>query len=157
MQSMKINILSIGKFENSPHKLVFDNYLKRIKWKVNLCEIELRNSDKLSLLERKKGEGDLILKHYKPESQMIVCDENSNQPTSQEFAKMIAEFGVQGLSKITFVIGGSDGLCEEILKKAKYKIAFGKITLPHLMVRCILIEQLYRAQTIIAGHPYHRQ
>ncbi len=154
---MKINILSIGKFENSPHKLVFENYLKRLKWKVELREIELKNSDKLSILERKKGEGELILKHYKPDSQMIVCDENGAQPNSQEFAKMLADFALQGKSNISFVIGGSDGLSQEILQKAKYKIAFGKITLPHLMVRCVLIEQLYRAQTIIEGHPYHRQ
>jgi 23S rRNA (pseudouridine1915-N3)-methyltransferase len=154
---MKINILSIGKFENSAHKLVFENYLKRLKWKVELREIDLKNSDKLSILERKKGEGELILKNYKPDSQMIICDENGLQPTSQEFAKMLADFGLQGKSNITFVIGGSDGLSAEILQKAKYKIAFGKITLPHLMVRCVLIEQLYRAQTIIEGHPYHRQ
>jgi 23S rRNA (pseudouridine1915-N3)-methyltransferase len=154
---MRIRILSIGKFENSPHKTVFDHYLKRLKWKVELKELELRNSDKLSSPERKKGEGELILKTLKPSSKLIICDENGEQFTSQNFAKLISNFALHGSSDLTFVIGGSDGLGEEILQKSKSKIAFGKMTLPHLMVRVILIEQLYRAQTIIEGHPYHRQ
>ncbi len=154
---MKINILSIGKFENSVHKAVFEHYAKRLKWKVELKEIELKNSDKLSLLERKKGEGELLLKNLKLPSKIIVCDENGEQISSKDFAKIISNFALHGNSNISFIIGGSDGLSDEILQSANSKIAFGKITLPHLMVRSILIEQLYRAQTIIEGHPYHRQ
>lgn len=154
---MKINILSIGKFENSPHKAVFAQYEKRSKWKILLQEIELKNSDKLSLPERKKGEGELILKHLKAGSKIIVCDENGEQVSSKDFAKMLSNFALHGNSNLTFIIGGSDGLSEEILNSANNKIAFGRITLPHLMVRSILVEQLYRAQTILDGHPYHRQ
>ena len=154
---MRITILSIGKFENSPHKTVYEHYLKRLKWKIQLRELELKNSDKLSLLQRKKGEGELILKNLKPGSKLIICDENGDQLTSKDFAKLISNSALHGDSDLSFVIGGSDGLSDEILQKAKEKIAFGKMTLPHLMVRSILIEQLYRAETIISGHPYHRQ
>ena len=154
---MRITILSIGKFENSPHKAVFEHYLKRLKWKVELKEIELRNSDKLSLAERKVGEGELLLKALNASSKLIVCDENGENLKSKNFAKLISDFAIRGDSNLTFVIGGSDGLSLEILQKAKLKIAFGAMTLPHLMVRSILIEQLYRAQTIIEGHPYHRE
>ena len=154
---MRITILSIGKFENSPHKSVYQHYLKRLKWKIDLRELELKNSDKLSTPERKKGEGELILKNVKAGTKIIVCDERGKEFTSKNFSKLISDFAVSGDSDLTFIIGGSDGLSEEILQKAQKKISFGLMTLPHLMVRSVLIEQLYRAQTIIEGHPYHRE
>ncbi len=154
---MHISILSIGKFENSPHKTVFETYVKRLKWKIELREFELKNAKNLSSDEVKKGEGELILKALKPSSKLIICDENGKQFKSRDFAKLISDCGVSGDSNLTFVIGGSDGLSQEILKKPSLKISFGLMTLPHLMVRSILAEQLYRAQTIIEGHPYHRE
>lgn len=154
---MRITILSIGKFENSPHFAVFENYLKRLKWKVELKEIELKNSHNMTVEKIKEGEGELILKAVKPGSKLIVLDEHGKQFGSIAFAKMFADFAVNGDSDLTFVIGGSDGLSPEILKKAQLKISLGQMTFPHLMVRSILIEQIYRAQSIIAGHPYHRE
>ncbi|NBV06510.1 MAG: 23S rRNA (pseudouridine(1915)-N(3))-methyltransferase RlmH [Proteobacteria bacterium] len=154
---MRITILSIGKFENSPHKAVFENYLKRLKWKVELRELYLKNSRNLSVEKTKEGEGELILKALKPASKMIVLDEHAEQFTSINFAKLISGFAVAGDSDLTFVIGGSDGLSSTVLQKACLKISFSEMTFPHLMVRAILIEQLYRAQSIIAGHPYHRE
>lgn len=154
---MKISIISIGKFENSPHKQVFETYIKRLKWKVELKELDLKNSQNLSVPKIKEGEGALILKALKPSSKLIVLDEDGKQFSSVAFAKMISDFAVAGDSDLSFVIGGSDGLSEEVLQKSNLKISFGKMTFPHLMVRAILAEQLYRAQSIIAGHPYHRE
>jgi 23S rRNA (pseudouridine1915-N3)-methyltransferase len=154
---MKISIISIGKFENSPHKQVFETYIKRLKWKVELKELDLKNSQNLSVTKIKEGEGALILKVLKPSSKLIVLDEDGKQFSSVAFAKMISDFAVAGDSNLSFVIGGSDGLSEEVLQKSNLKISFGKMTFPHLMVRAILAEQLYRAQSIIAGHPYHRE
>lgn len=154
---MRITILSIGKFENSPHKAVFENYLKRLKWKIELREIELKNAQNMSVDKIKEGEGELILKALRPSSKLILLDERGKQFASRDFAKLISEFGVNGDSDLTFVIGGADGLAPELLKKNHLKISFGLMTLPHLMVRSVLIEQLYRAQTIISGHPYHRE
>jgi 23S rRNA (pseudouridine1915-N3)-methyltransferase len=87
---------------------------------------------------------------------MILLDEKGKQFASRDFAKLISDFAVAGDSDLTFVIGGADGLASELLKKSSLKISFGLMTLPHLMVRSVLAEQLYRAQTIIEGHPYHR-
>ncbi len=154
---MKISIISIGKFENSPHKHVFETYIKRLKWKVELKELDLKNSQNLSVPKIKEGEGALILKALKPSSKLIVLDEDGKQFSSVAFAKMISDFAVAGDSDLSFAIGGSDGLSEEVLKKSNLKISFGKMTFPHLMVRAILAEQLYRAQSIIVGHPYHRE
>ena len=153
---MRVTILSIGKFENSPHKAVFENYLKRLKWKVELKEFDLKNSNNLSSEVKKREESELLLKALKANSKLIACDENGKQFKSRDFAKILSESAIRGDSDLTFVIGGSDGLAEEILKKAALKISFGLATLPHLMVRSVLVEQLYRAQTIIEGHPYHR-
>lgn len=153
---MRISILSIGKFENSPHKAVFDNYLKRLKWKVTLKEMDLKNSHNMSVEKIKEGEGELIIKALQPSSKLILLDEKGKQFKSRDFAKFISNSAVNGDSDLTFVIGGSDGLSSALLKKPNLKISFGLMTLPHLMVRSVLIEQLYRAQSIIAGHPYHR-
>ena len=153
---MKISIISIGKFENSPHKQVFESYIKRLKWKIEIRELELKNAQNLSVAEIKKGEGALILKALRPQSKLIILDENGKEYKSRDFAKLISNFALQGDSDLTFVIGGADGLSEEIIKKSQLKITFGIMTFPHLMVRSILAEQLYRAQTIIEGHPYHR-
>ncbi len=154
---MRITILSIGKFENSPHKAVFENYLKRLKWKIELRELELKNAQNMSVDKIKEGEGDLILKALKPSSKLIVLDERGKQFGSIAFSKMIADFALAGDSDLTFVIGGSDGLSQEVLQKAGLKISLSTMTFPHLMVRAILMEQIYRAQSIIAGHPYHRE
>lgn len=154
---MRITILSIGKFENSPHKAVFENYLKRLKWKVELRELELKNAQNMSVDKIKEGEGELILKALKPSSKLIVLDERGRQFGSIAFSKMISDFALAGDSDLTFVIGGSDGLSQEVLKKAGLKISLSTMTFPHLMVRAILIEQIYRAQSIVAGHPYHRE
>ncbi len=153
---MRITILSIGKFENSPHKAVFENYLKRLKWKVDLRELELKNSQNMSVEKIKEGEGELILKALRAGSKLVLLDENGKQFSSRNFAKLISDSGVNGDSDLTFVIGGSDGLWVELLKKPCLKISLGLMTFPHLMVRAMLIEQIYRAQTIINGHPYHR-
>lgn len=153
---MKITIISIGKFENSPHKAVFENYLKRLKWKIELKELELKNAQNFPVEKIKEGEGELILKALKPSSKLILLDEKGQQFSSRNFAKLIADFGIEGNSDLTFVIGGADGLSQELLQKNHLKISFSNMTFPHLMVRAILAEQLYRAATIIGGHPYHR-
>lgn len=154
---MKITIISIGKFENSPHRLAFENYLKRMKWDIELRELELKNAHNLSVDKIKEGEGKLIAKAIKSSSVVIALDEKGKEFSSQNFAKLIADFAVKGDSHLTFLIGGSNGLSSEIIGLANLKIAFGLMTFPHLMVRTMLIEQLYRAQSIIAGHPYHKE
>ena len=154
---MRITILSIGKFENSPHKLVFESYLKRLKWKIELKELQLKNSQNMSVEKAKEGEGELILKALKPNSKLILLDEKGKEFTSKNFAKLISNFANESESDLTFVIGGADGLSKKLLEKNHLKISFGLMTLPHLMVRTVLIEQIYRAQTIISGHPYHRE
>lgn len=154
---MKLSIISPGNFGNSPHKNVFEEYRKRLKWKLELKEIELKNAQNFSSEKLKECEADLILKTLKPASKLIALDEGGRQFSSVEFAKLISDFALHGDSDLTFVIGGADGLSKKILQKASLKISLGIMTFPHLMVRAMLAEQLYRAATIIDKHPYHRE
>ena len=153
---MRISIISIGKFENSPHKAVFEHYIKRLRWKIDLLELDLKKSNNLSSDKIKEGEGALILKAWRKGSRLIALDEHGKQYDSRSFSKLITDAATYGDSDLTFVIGGSDGIAQAILEKATLKISLGKMVFPHLMVRSMLAEQLYRAQTIAQGHPYHR-
>lgn len=153
---MKITIISIGKFEKSLFKPLFDDYLKRLKWKINLKELEVKNSKSLPSNDLKKEEAKLILANIKEGEKIIALDEKGEIFTSRKFAKLISNFAVNGNSSLSFIIGGADGLDEEIIKKAHMQISLSQMTFPHMMVRVILLEQIYRAFTIINNHPYHR-
>lgn len=154
---MKITIISIGKFENSPHKAVFETYLKRLKWNIELKEFEAKNAKNLSPALLKQAEAELILKAAKPGSILILLDERGKQYSSLDFAKLLQNYGINGNSNLTFVIGGAFGLDESLKQKANLTLSFSAMTFPHLMVRSILLEQLYRAESIINNHPYHKE
>ncbi len=146
---MKISIVAVGELKNSPEFEIFNSYLKRITWQVQIKEIK----------HQKKGhaeENNLLRKAIEPDSTVIALDRSGVHVTSEEIASLISSIAESSMPKICFIIGGSDGLNADTLKIAKHKIAFGKVTLPHMLARLILVEQIYRAQTIISGHPYHK-
>ena len=105
----------------------------------------------------------LIIKAYKSNSKfsnnskLIALDENGKQFSSVNFSKIIADYQLNGCSELNFVIGGAFGLAKEVLELANLQLSLGAMTMPHMIARIILIEQIYRAQTIIAGHPYHKE
>ncbi|MBU6140967.1 MAG: 23S rRNA (pseudouridine(1915)-N(3))-methyltransferase RlmH [Proteobacteria bacterium] len=154
---MRISILAIGKFENSPQQTLFKDYAKRLKWKIELREFELRNAKNFTASQVKEGEGRLILQALKPSTKLIALDERGKEFSSQAFAKLFSNCALSGESDLTFVIGGSNGLDPEIIRRSALQLSLGKMTLPHLLARVVLIEQIYRAETIISGHPYHRE
>ncbi len=154
---MNINIISIGKFNNSLFKDSFLDYAKRLNWKIELKEIENKKSSNLSSQQNKIIEQELIFKNLRSDSYKIALDERGQQFSSIEFAKFMQDKILKSFKNIDFIIGGADGLGDKVLEMVGKKISFGKMTFPHMMVRVLLIEQLYRSQTIIDGHPYHRQ
>lgn len=105
--------------------------------------------------DRKAEEARAILERA-GEGVLIVLDENGSAPDSVEFSAMLQKFNAQGEKSLTFVIGGADGVGDELLTKATKRIAFGAMTMPHQLVRILLVEQIYRAMTLLSGHPYHR-
>lgn len=125
----------------------WDNYAKRLQWKLILHELEGKSTP---------DEHDKLLSKINPQAALIILDEKGKTLPSRTFAQKIDEIQNSGISTIQFVIGGADGLSDEIRTRATLLLSFGTQTWPHLLARVMLIEQIYRAQQILAGHPYHR-
>jgi 23S rRNA (pseudouridine1915-N3)-methyltransferase len=120
-----------------------------------IVEVEERRS--LPPEQLKLREGELILGALPAGVPFVALDERGTQWSSRALAKRIAAWRDQGGSQLVFAIGGADGLHRAVLDRADVILALGSMTWPHLLVRGMLLEQLYRAQQILAGHPYHRQ
>lgn len=142
---MKIQFLTVGQLKSGPEKELFQEYIKRLHEKPEVIEIQSRQ-DKII-------KADVYLKHITSKDYVIILDEKGKNFSSSELASELEKVSNK---RITFVIGGADGIPEEIKAMAKITIAFGKNTWPHLFVRVMLAEQIYRAQQILSGHPYHR-
>ena len=142
-------IISVGKLKNSsPFSAAYDEYQKRLQGRVSIIKLE------------GKYQGDehtKVLRKINPDANIIALDEKGKTLTSIEFANKIEQFQTSKNGKTQIIIGGADGLSHEIRQKADLVLSFGKQTWPHMMVRIMLLEQLYRAEKIIAGHPYHRE
>jgi 23S rRNA (pseudouridine1915-N3)-methyltransferase len=152
---MKITIAAIGKDRHSSSTdNLFKEYKKRIPWIIDLKEFEERKSLPPQILMEKEAE--LLLGAVHPSAKVIVLDEHGKNLSSQEFASLIGKFQERGTSNIAFLIGGAAGHGKAALDRADFVLSFGKMTWPHMMVRAMLSEQLYRAYTILTGHPYHK-
>ena len=160
---MRINIVCVGKIKEKYLKLGIDEFKKRLSKYCKLEIIELEDekapenlSDKEMLMIKEK-EGKKILSKIKDNSYVIaLAIDGKNLSSSEELAETINKLGVRGISNITFVIGGSLGLSDEVLSRADYKLSFSKMTFPHQLMRLILLEQVYRAYRINNGEPYHK-
>ena len=159
---MNITIISVGKLKEKYLKQAIDEYSKRLTRYCKIDSIELPdektpdNASEKEELQIKYKEGQLILSKIKDNMFVIAMDLNAKQMTSEEFSRFIETQGVMGNSNITFVIGGSLGLSDEVLKRADYKLSFSKMTFPHQLMRLILLEQVYRAFRINNNEPYHK-
>lgn len=149
---MKINIISVGKLSNE-YKQVALHYSKMISWK--LREIELTHSKKLPEAQIKSYEAQLIYKNISNNSYKIVLDIPGKQLESEKFSLIFQNMMMIG-KDIDIIIGGAYGLDNSIIKNANITLSLSKMTLPHQLVKIILLEQIYRAQTILAKHPYHK-
>lgn len=151
---MKVRILVVGHLKTGPELTLIKDYLKRFHWRVEVTELSAKKG--LSGSALKEAEGELILGQIPSGGFLIALDERGESPSSVDFSHLIADCQNQGISQIFFCIGGADGLSERVKKRASRMISFGKMTWPHMLVRVMLVEQLYRAQQILSGHPYHR-
>ena len=159
---MRINIVCVGKIKEKYLKLGIDEFKKRLSKYCKLEIIELEDekapenlSDKEMLMIKEK-EGKKLLSKVKDNSYVIALAIDGKNLSSEELAETINKLGVRGISNITFVIGGSLGLSDEVLSRADYKLSFSKMTFPHQLMRLILLEQVYRAYRINNGEPYHK-
>ncbi len=153
---MQILIAAAGSWHRAPEKSLFDTYLERLPWKVELQEIICKptcNTDKDRAAEAEKMTATLA--RFAPHH-VIALDERGKNLSSRELAATFARWQDAGDSKVAILIGGHHGLEEALRTRADLLLSFGKLTWPHLLARAMLAEQLYRAQSIISGHPYHR-
>lgn len=152
---MKISIVCVGKLKISPELTLIQRYLKRFDSLPQIKEIEIKK--KLPSSTLKDEEGKALLSALPDSGFIIVLDETGIPLPSQSLASKLNELQIQGISHVAFVIGGADGLSDAVKQRADLKISFGSMTWPHLLVRVMLVEQLYRCQQILKGHPYHRE
>jgi 23S rRNA (pseudouridine1915-N3)-methyltransferase len=159
---MNINIITVGKVKEKYLRDGIEEYKKRLTRYCNMEIIEVpdeKTPDNASQKEEeqiKAKEGIAILKHVKENSFVIALAINGKNLSSEEFADQISNLGINGNSNVTFIIGGSLGLSQEVLNRSNYKLSFSKMTFPHQLMRMILVEQIYRGFRIMNGEPYHK-
>ncbi len=151
---MKINLIVIGLLKDGPEHDLIQKYSKRLQWKLNIKQLVVKKN--LSSAELKTAEAELIRAALIPGAPVVALDERGQNLTSEQFARKIQKFEVNGVSDLNFCIGGAQGLDETLRMQTEWLISFGALTWPHMLVRGMLLEQLYRAQQILAGHPYHK-
>ncbi|WP_417451185.1 23S rRNA (pseudouridine(1915)-N(3))-methyltransferase RlmH [Kordiimonas sp.] len=152
---MQLSIIAIGRMQRGPEQQLVDEYLKRLPWKSSVTEIEIKKQA-ANAEERKAREAERLLAAVPDGAALIVLDERGRALNSRAFANRIDEWQVAGYNTVAVIIGGADGLHESIHARADLKLGFGTLTWPHMLVRVLLAEQMYRAWSINAGHPYHR-
>lgn len=148
----KISICAINKLaQSSIEQKMIDEYLKRIPWKIKINQLESKKNS--SPDKQKEVEGNLLLDSTVKDSIIIALDENGENLSSVELTKFLEK---NIFSHVNFLIGGASGLSEKVKEKSNLLLSFGRITMPHMLARIILVEQIYRCYTIMSKHPYHK-
>lgn len=159
---MNITIITVGKLKERYFREAVEEYSTRLSkyCKLDVVEVpdekapeNLSHAQELNIIQ-KEGQG--ILKHIKEDAYVIALAIQGKQLSSEGLAEFINNLGIKGKSNIAFVIGGSLGLSDEVLKRADYQLSFSKMTFPHQLMRVVLLEQVYRGFRIIKGEPYHK-
>ncbi|MGM9986845.1 MAG: 23S rRNA (pseudouridine(1915)-N(3))-methyltransferase RlmH [Bacillaceae bacterium] len=159
---MNISIVAIGKLKEKYLKQGIDEYCKRLSAYAKVEIIEQpdekapENLSEADMLIVKQKEGQKILNKISDDTHVIALAIEGKQRSSEQFAAELDRLATYGKSKIAFVIGGSLGLSEEVMKRANDTISFSKMTFPHQLARLILLEQVYRAYRINRNEPYHK-
>lgn len=159
---MRLSIHAVGRMKSGPARELLDIYASRSARagkQLGIRDLDIREyaeSRSGRAIERKDAEATSILQATQG-TLLVALDENGDDLSSSQFAAMIRSALEEGRSEMAFTIGGADGHGADLLSRAERKIRFGKLTWPHQLVRIMLAEQLYRAITILSGHPYHRE
>lgn len=151
---MRYVLIAVGKVKTGPEKELFGTYVKRMNGRLELVEVDFRRA--VPSHEIKRREAELIRTAVPSGASVVSLDEHGKGLSSTNFAENMLRWREAGPSAIVFVIGGADGLDEKFLAESHFRLAFSAMTWPHKLVRAMLAEQVYRAESIASGHPYHR-
>jgi 23S rRNA (pseudouridine1915-N3)-methyltransferase len=148
-----LHLIAVGRMRAGPEADLFARYNARLRPKFAVTEIaEARGAP----AEIKRREGEALLAALPAKAWQVPLDPSGTMPDSDELARLLARW--LGLARpLCFLIGGAEGLDTRVLARASLVLSLGRLTWPHLLVRAMLAEQIYRAQSILAGHPYHRR
>lgn len=159
---MQITIVAVGKMKEVPMVKVMEEYIKRLGKYCRLNIIEVpdekapENISQKEMDQVKRAEGNGILKHISDGQYVIALDIRGKMLSSEELAEKLNSLALKGDSRVAFIIGGSLGLSDDVLKRADFRLSFSPMTFPHQLMRIILLEQIYRAFKIIRGETYHK-
>jgi 23S rRNA (pseudouridine1915-N3)-methyltransferase len=158
---MLITIAAIGKLKAGPERALFERFCKRAATSgrglgLKFAVREFPESRAGSAALRMEQEAAALLAAAPPATKLVALDERGKSFDSRAFADNLRRWRADGAADVVFAIGGADGHGRALVEKATLRLAFGAMTWPHQLVRVMLAEQLYRAVTILAGHPYHR-
>lgn len=151
---MRLHVIAVGRLKSGPHEALARHYGERITWPLEIREVEEKRP--LPPGELREREGALLLGAAPRSATLVALDAGGQALSSEAFAARIARWRESGIADLAFLIGGADGLADAVRQKAHLVLSLGAMTWPHLLARGMLLEQLYRAQQILAGHPYHR-
>lgn len=154
---MHMLIAAVGRARAGPQMALFEHYRGRLQKPFSLELKEVEEKRPLQGNELKRCEAALLLAATAKGDVVIAMDERGKSLSSAKFADQIGRWRDEGVRRLAFLIGGPDGLDESVRSKARLTLSFGAQTWPHMLVRGLLAEQIYRAQCILGGHPYHRQ
>ncbi len=151
---MRFAIVAVGRLRPGPERILFDHYAGRIRWPLAVHEVEERRPLPIERLVAREGE---LLRAACPKGAKIIALDGSGKAlTSEALARRFGAWRDEAIGDVALVIGGADGLDRSIVAAADMVLSFGAVTWPHLLMRALVAEQIYRAQQILAGHPYHR-
>lgn len=157
---MNIKVLAIGKTDSKPLQILISEYEKRLKHYVRFELVaipDIKNVKNLSEVQQKEKEGELVLKKLAPTDILVLLDEKGKQFSSIDFSKYLQKRMNSGIKQLVFAIGGPYGFSDAVHQKASGKISLSKMTFSHQMVRLFVVEQVYRAFTILRNEPYHHE
>ena len=151
---MRVALVAVGKLKRSHLQAAFDDYVGRLTWPVAVHEVAASRGPTADL--RRDQEAAALARFLPQKTVVVALDKDGRDLTTEALASQIGDWQVSSKADVAFVIGGPDGLGRALASRADLTLAFGRATWPHLLVRVMLAEQLYRAATVLAGHPYHR-
>lgn len=157
---MNIRLLAIGKTDDKNLNNLIESYTKRLGYYIKFdLEIipDIKNNKNLSVFQQKQKEGALILSKVSSSDYLILLDEKGRSFSSIDFADELQKKMNSGIKTLVLVIGGPYGFSDEVYQRAKGKISLSKMTFSHQMIRLFVIEQIYRALTILKNEPYHHR